>query len=86
MRIAKSPATRDDSSPSRYLSLMAIAAPKPGVSFAPRNHPRRNGCRHEVDFGDTPVHVELYGGGETIELFIEQISKPFPSRVGASPS
>jgi hypothetical protein len=31
----------------------------------------RNGRRHEVDFGDSPIRVELYGSGETIELFTE---------------
>lgn len=31
----------------------------------------KNGRRHEVDFGDTPVCVEIYFTEETIEIFIE---------------
>ena len=30
-----------------------------------------NGRRHEVDFGDAPIRVEIYSSGETIEIFIE---------------
>jgi hypothetical protein len=30
-----------------------------------------NGRRHEVDFGDAPVRVEIYASEETIEIFIE---------------
>jgi hypothetical protein len=30
-----------------------------------------NGRRHEVDFGDTPVRVEIYASEETVEIFIE---------------
>ena len=30
-----------------------------------------NGRRHEVDFGDAPVRVEVYAGEETVEIFVE---------------
>ena len=30
-----------------------------------------NGRRHEVDFGDAPVRVEVYAGEETLEIFVE---------------
>ena len=30
-----------------------------------------NGRRHEVDFGDSPVRVEVYASEETIEIFVE---------------
>jgi hypothetical protein len=29
-----------------------------------------NGRRHEVDFGDAPVRVEIYHSDETVEIFI----------------
>jgi hypothetical protein len=32
---------------------------------------RENGRRHEVDFGDTPVRVEIHASEETVEIFIE---------------
>jgi hypothetical protein len=31
----------------------------------------KNGRRHEVDFGDTPVRVEIYASEETAEIFVE---------------
>jgi len=31
-----------------------------------------------VDFGDSPIRVELYGRGETIELFIEADFETLP--------
>ena len=31
----------------------------------------KNGRRHEVDFGDLPIRVEVHSSEETIELFIE---------------
>jgi hypothetical protein len=31
----------------------------------------KNGRRHEVDFGDSPVRVEVYATEETIEIFVE---------------
>ncbi len=30
-----------------------------------------NGRRHEVDFGDAPVCVEIYASEETVEIFVE---------------
>ena len=30
-----------------------------------------NGRRHEVDFGDAPVRVQIYASEETVEIFIE---------------
>ena len=31
----------------------------------------KNGRRHEVDFGDSPVRVEVYASGESVEIFVE---------------
>ena len=31
----------------------------------------KNGRRHEVDFGDAPVRVEIYASEETVEILIE---------------
>ena len=31
----------------------------------------KNGRRHEVDFGDAPVRVEVYASEETVEIFVE---------------
>src|SRR6266404_2488018 len=31
----------------------------------------KNGRRHEVDFGDAPVRVEIYASDETVEIFVE---------------
>jgi hypothetical protein len=31
----------------------------------------KNGRRREVDFGDSPVRVEVYASEETIEIFVE---------------
>jgi hypothetical protein len=30
-----------------------------------------NGRRHEVDFGNAPVRVEIHSSNETVEIFIE---------------
>jgi hypothetical protein len=30
----------------------------------------KNGRRHEVDFGDEPVRVEIYASEETVEIFV----------------
>jgi hypothetical protein len=37
-----------------------------------------NGRRHEVDFGDAPVRVELYSSEETVEIFIEADFETLP--------
>jgi hypothetical protein len=31
----------------------------------------KNGRRHEVDFADSPVRVEVYASETTIEIFVE---------------
>jgi hypothetical protein len=31
----------------------------------------QNGRRHEVDFGNAPLRVEIYASDETIEIFVE---------------
>ena len=31
----------------------------------------KNGRRYEVDFGDSPVRVEVYASEETVEIFVE---------------
>jgi len=42
----------------------------------------RNGRRHEVDFGDAAVRVEIHS---SVEIFIEADSEPTRRNVGASP-
>ena len=32
---------------------------------------KMDGRRHEVDFGDSPVRVEVYASEETVEIFVE---------------
>jgi hypothetical protein len=46
----------------------------------------KNGRRHEVDFGDSPVRVEVYASEETIEIFVEADFETLPDRrsVGGS--
>jgi hypothetical protein len=31
----------------------------------------KNGRRHEVDFGDLPVRLEVYASEESVEIFVE---------------
>ena len=31
----------------------------------------KSGRRHEVDFGDSPVRVEVHASEETVEIFVE---------------
>jgi hypothetical protein len=38
----------------------------------------KNGRRHEVDFGDGPVRVEVYASEETVEIFVEADFKTLP--------
>jgi hypothetical protein len=38
----------------------------------------KNGRRHEVDFGDSPVRVEVYASEETIEIFVEADFESLP--------
>ena len=35
----------------------------------------QNGRRHEVDFGDALVRVEVYASEETVEIFVEADSE-----------
>ena len=37
-----------------------------------------NGRRHEVDFGDAPVHVEIHASEETVEIFVEANFETLP--------
>jgi hypothetical protein len=39
-----------------------------------------NGRRHEVDFGDAPVRVEIYASEETVEIFIEADFETHPEQ------
>jgi hypothetical protein len=39
---------------------------------------RENGRRHEVDFGDAPIRVEIYASEETVEIFIEADFETMP--------
>jgi hypothetical protein len=39
---------------------------------------RANGRRHEVDFGDASVRVEIYASEETVEIFIEADFETLP--------
>jgi hypothetical protein len=41
---------------------------------------RENGRRHEVDFGDAPVRVEIYASEETVEIFIEADFDTLPEK------
>lgn len=36
------------------------------------------GRRHEVDFGDAPLRVEIHASDETIEIFVEADSEELP--------
>ena len=38
----------------------------------------KNGRRHEVDFGDAPVRVEVYSSEETVEIFVEADLETLP--------
>ena len=39
-----------------------------------------NGRRHEVDFGDVPVRLEIHASEETIEIFIEADFETLPDK------
>jgi hypothetical protein len=39
-----------------------------------------NGRRHEVDFGDAPVRVEIYASEETVEICIEADFDTLPEK------
>jgi hypothetical protein len=38
----------------------------------------KNGRRHEVDFGDAPVRVEIYSSEGTVEILIEADVETLP--------
>ncbi len=38
-----------------------------------------NGRRHEVDFGDDEVHVEVHASEEVVEISVEALGDPVPS-------
>jgi hypothetical protein len=38
----------------------------------------KNGRRHEVDFEDSPVRVEVYASDETIEIVVEADTETLP--------
>jgi hypothetical protein len=38
----------------------------------------RNGRRHEVDFGASPVRVEIYATEEAVEIFVEADFETLP--------
>ena len=38
----------------------------------------KNGRRHEVDFGDSPVRVEVYASEKTVEIFVEADFETLP--------
>ena len=38
----------------------------------------KSGRRHEVDFGDSVLRVEIYAGEETVEIFVEADSDDLP--------
>jgi hypothetical protein len=39
---------------------------------------RNNGRRHEVDFGDSPVRVEVFASEATVEIFVEADFETLP--------
>ena len=38
----------------------------------------KNGRRHEVDFGDSPIRVEIHSSDETVEISIEADYESLP--------
>ena len=44
-----------------------------------------NGRRHEVDFGDAPVRVDIYPSEETIEIFAFMEAADESKRRGGAP-
>jgi hypothetical protein len=38
----------------------------------------KNGRRHEVDFGDSPIRVEIHPSDETVEISIEADYESLP--------
>jgi hypothetical protein len=48
-------------------------------SHAPRHHPQRECCRHEVDFADAEIRIEVYSSHGTVEIVVEAINDLAPS-------
>jgi hypothetical protein len=38
----------------------------------------KGGRRHEVDFGESPLRVEIYSGEDSIEIFVEADFETLP--------
>lgn len=38
----------------------------------------KNGRRHEVDFGEAPLRVEVHASDETVEIFVEADVETLP--------
>ena len=45
----------------------------------------QNGRRHEVDFADAPIRVEIFSSEETVEILVEADSRRCLKSVVASP-
>jgi hypothetical protein len=58
--------------------VCSAADPKERNENAPRHHSRSERRRHEVDFGDAPVRVQIYASEETIEIFVEADFETMP--------
>ena len=39
----------------------------------------KNGRRHEVDFGDIQIRVEVFGSEQTVEIYVEALDDHAPS-------
>jgi hypothetical protein len=60
-----------------------FAKPPPLISESQTTMPHAiirgaNGRRHEVDFDDAPVRVQIYASEETVEIFIEADFETLP--------
>ena len=42
----------------------------------------KNGRRHEVDFGDAPIRVEVYASEDTVKICVGQILRPMQRSIG----
>ena len=43
-----------------------------------------NGRRHEVDFGNAPILVEIFASGENVEIVVETDSTTLPEQLRSS--
>jgi hypothetical protein len=63
----------------RYLIVPGVAAEPLSETTMPHAIIRREyGRRHEVDFGNAPIRVEIFASDETAEIFIEADSEMLP--------